>query len=358
MATNVTDAASQSLLITGITGYIGFKTLTVALERGHRVRGVVRSESQASELRSKNQFIAHCHGQVEFVVIPDFLKEGAIRDALDGITAIIHIAAALAIEAEDYEADLVEPAISMVTTLLEAAAQAKTVRRVVLTSSCVTLIPFEWYFDPDSERLYTASDLNATPTRPAKNAMEAYWASKALTRIATRNFVHESKPQFDFVTLLPSVVIGADERIPADGPVSALLQSTRAAAMAPALDGSLNPGFPYFGVPVHVADVARAHVDAVDSSRIPGNSEYILSSDTPEGVVWDRDVHAAARKFFPKEVENGLLPLQGSLANIKWRLDASATESAFGWTFTSFEETMKGLLGQYLQLKQSETHPA
>lgn len=59
----------------------------------------------------------------------------------------------------------------MVTTVLEAAAQVKSIRRVVLTSSCkrdfdvmrpqmltwcagVTLIPFEWNMNPDSERLY------------------------------------------------------------------------------------------------------------------------------------------------------------------------------------------------------------
>ncbi|POR37428.1 Putative uncharacterized oxidoreductase [Tolypocladium paradoxum] len=360
MATNVTDTASERLLITGITGYIGFKTLTIALERGYRVRSVVRSERHISELTSKSQLLGSSQdrGQVEFVVVPDFLKEGAIRNVLGGITAIVHLASPLAIEAEDFEVGIVQPAVSMVTTVLEAAAQVKTVRRVVVTSSCVTLVPFEWNMSPDSEKLYTASDINATPTRPFKVAMEAYWASKALARTATRDFVHEKKPQFDFVNLLPSVVIGADERIPANGPVGALLQGTRASVMAPALDSSLNSCFPYVGVPVHVADVARAHVDAVDSSRVPGNSEYILSADTPEGVVWDRDIHGIARKHFPNEVENGLLPLEGSLTTIKWRLDGSATESTFGWTLTNFEETMKGLIGQYLQLKQSETDAA
>jgi hypothetical protein len=60
----------------------------------------------------------------------------------------------------------------MVKTVLEAAMRQPSIRRVVLTSSCiftdwrnciqetnasagVTMIPIEWNMNPDSERLYT-----------------------------------------------------------------------------------------------------------------------------------------------------------------------------------------------------------
>lgn len=199
----------------------------------------------------------------------------------------------------------------------------------------------------------TVSDGNWTPNRPFQSAMEAYWASKALARLATRNFMNERRPHFDFVNLLPGVVIGPDERIPLDGSVDLLLKETRAAVLAPALDGATSSAFPYVGVPVHVADVAKAHIDAVDSTRIPANSELILSSNTPEGVVWDRDISAVARKFFPKEVQNQSLPLKGTLGSIKWQLDGQTTEKAFGWEFRSFEDTMRELITQYLLLKNN-----
>lgn len=185
--------------------------------------------------------------------------------------------------------------------------------------------------------------------------MEAYWASKALARMAVRDFVLDKKPNFDYVNLLPSVVIGPDERISSDtGASESLLQGTRTAVLAPALTSSLNSPFPYVSVPVHVADVARAHIEAVNASLIPGNSEYILSSDTPEGIEWDLDIQGICKKYFAQEVDSGDLPLQGSLTTIKWRLDGMSTEKAFGWKFTSFEETMKGLVSQYLQLKKNE----
>jgi nucleoside-diphosphate-sugar epimerase len=198
---------------------------------------------------------------------------------------------------------------------------------------------------------FAVNDINKNPTRPFSSAMEAYWASKALARLATRDFVIKKKPHFDFISLLPSVVIGPDERIPADGNADSLLQGTRAAVLAPALTSSLNSAFPYVGVPVHVADVARAHIDAVDHHLIPGNSEYILSSDTPEGIVWDTDIRSICRRHFATEVDKQILPLQGSLATIKWRLDGMRTEEMFGWHFTSFDETMRQLIAQYVQLR-------
>ncbi|KAL7910311.1 hypothetical protein GGI35DRAFT_448441 [Trichoderma velutinum] len=349
------NVASQKLLITGATGFIGFKSLLIALERGYAIRAVVRNEQSISNLAEKNSLISESYkkGVLDFVVIPNFLAFDNWPVVLDGITSIIHLASPLAHESEDYERDIISPAISMVTTVLEAAANIPSVRRIVITSSCVTLIPFEWNLNPNSERLYSASDINSDPQKPYGSAMEAYWASKAYSRIATQEFIEKQKPHFDFVHLLPSVVIGPDERVPSSGSVDELLKDNRAAVLAPALDGSTNSSFPFVGVPVHVADVARAHVDAVDSTRIPGNTEYILSSDTPDGIVWDRDIAAVAKKYFPGEVQSKVLPLEGTLPCIKFRLDGDATEKAFGWKFTSFEQTMRELIAQYLQLKQN-----
>lgn len=152
------------------------------------------------------------------------------------------------------------------------------------------------------------------------------------------------------------MVIGPDDRIsPHNGSVNDILQGTRASVLAPALTGSLNSSFPYVAVPVHVANVTRAHIDAVNDRVIPGNTEYILSSNTPEGVVWDRDIRDIARKHFPKEVESHDLPMQGSLATIKWRLDGMRTEETFGWKFTNFEETMRQLIAQYLSIMSYES---
>jgi nucleoside-diphosphate-sugar epimerase len=84
--------------ITGITGYIGFQTLVLALQRKYSVRGVVRSERNIEGLRSKSAVIAQSHdnGQLEFAIVPDFLKPNAVDEILEGITVIVHLASPLA----------------------------------------------------------------------------------------------------------------------------------------------------------------------------------------------------------------------------------------------------------------------
>jgi nucleoside-diphosphate-sugar epimerase len=195
-------------------------------------------------------------------------------------------------------------------------------------------------------------DTNNELEGPYETAMEAYWASKGLARIAASDFVRKLQPKFDFVNLLPSVVIGPDTRLDFDPAATSdgLRQGARSNVLAAALDSSLNSSFPYVGTPVHVADVAKAHIDAVDEILVPGNTEYILSSDTPDGVVWDRDVQRICREFFPAEVSSKKLPMEGSLQAIKWRLQAEDTERVFGWKFVPFQDTMKELIAQYLQL--------
>ena len=128
--------------------------------------------------------------------------------------------------------------------------------------------------------------------------MEAYWASKALARSSVHDFMRTHNPHFDYVALLPSVVIGPDPRASS---VEELLEGTKGMVLGPVL-GDVKP-FPMVGVPVHVADVAKAHVAAL-AVKVKGNAEYILSSDGPEGVQWD-DSLDIARRYFAEECGYG-----------------------------------------------------
>jgi hypothetical protein len=155
------------------------------------------------------------------------------------------------------------------------------------------------------------------------------------------------------------VIIGPDDRlIPSSTnkpSTNDLLVGTRASVFAPLLGKESSAPFPYVVVPVHVADVAKAHVDAVDATRVHGNSEFILASDAAQsGVIWERDARAVARKYFAKEVESCVFPMEGSLETIRWRVDTSETERVFGWKDMGFEETMRGLVEQYLGIRRLE----
>ncbi len=60
-------------------------------------------------------------------------------------------------QTEYYDRDIVQPTLDVMSSVLEAAYRQPSVKRVVVTSSAVTLVPFEWLSNPDSERVYTGT---------------------------------------------------------------------------------------------------------------------------------------------------------------------------------------------------------
>jgi nucleoside-diphosphate-sugar epimerase len=195
-------------------------------------------------------------------------------------------------------------------------------------------------------RLYTASDINTKFSTPYASAMEAYFAAKTLSRTATKEFVEREKPSFEYVNLLPALVFGPNELATN---LKELMTSSCGAVMGSLIDLKIPE---MIGASVHVDDVARAHIDALKPS-VPGNRDYILSSDAPEGIIWD-DAKEVVRQTFPEAVESGVLKLQGSMPTRPWRLETRDTEEAFGWKHISLVETVKALVGQYLELVAAE----
>jgi len=193
--------------------------------------------------------------------------------------------------------------------------------------------------------LFTAADINSKPTK-ASSAMEAYFASKTLSRLATKEFMEKEKPNFEFVNLLPTMVVGPDEMATN---VQELMTSSRGMVLGALMEVKMPE---MIGATVHVDDVARAHIDGLKAA-VPGNRDYILSSDVPEGICWE-DAKKAIQSNFPEAVEKGILKLKGSMALRPWRLDTRETEEAFGWKPISFTETVKELVEQYLRFIEAE----
>ena len=194
--------------------------------------------------------------------------------------------------------------------------------------------------------LYTAADINTTFSTPYSSAMEAYFASKSLSRVATKEFMEREKPSFEFVNLLPALVFGPDE-------LATNTQELMAGGNGLVLGCLMGAQIPeMIGASVHVDDVARAHVDGLKQS-VPGNRDYILSSDAPEGIEWE-DMMEIVKKSFPDAVGKGVFKLQGSMPTRPWRLETTDTEEAFGWKHISLEETVKSLVEQYLGFVEVE----
>jgi nucleoside-diphosphate-sugar epimerase len=132
---------SQPLIfITGATGFIGAHVVTQALDAGYKVRLSVRKESQISSL--EKLFSKHATN-LEFVVVPDFVSPGVFDKALQEVTYVFHLASPMPGKGTDFESDYLNPAVQGTIALLDAAKKVATIKRVVVVSSLLALVPLD-----------------------------------------------------------------------------------------------------------------------------------------------------------------------------------------------------------------------
>src|SRR5438034_10981539 len=105
---------SDLVLITGVTGHVGFRVLVFALEAGYRVRAAVRNQEKADTILAAPSIKAlNPDSRLTFVFVPDILMDGAYDEAVKGVDSIIHIASPLAsgISSDNFETHLIQPAV-------------------------------------------------------------------------------------------------------------------------------------------------------------------------------------------------------------------------------------------------------
>lgn len=128
--------ASGLIFITGATGFIGSTTALAALKAGYRLRIAIRRESQIEKIK---EVLSEYANSLEFVIVPDIVDESAYSGKLSGVDFVLHIASPLArtLDQNDYFG----PATQGTVNILEEASKVSSVKKVVITSSVLSLIP-------------------------------------------------------------------------------------------------------------------------------------------------------------------------------------------------------------------------
>lgn len=112
---------SKTLLITGAAGFIGRAVVAHARARGHQVRALVRQEVS----------VLPEWGEGVTPVVADLTDRAALAPALDGVDAVIHLAAAMTGEARQRYRDTVDATYDLCRVMVDQAAPP----RLVLVSS-------------------------------------------------------------------------------------------------------------------------------------------------------------------------------------------------------------------------------
>nr|ALG76005.1 cinnamoyl-CoA reductase [Miscanthus sacchariflorus] len=261
----------QTVCVTGAAGYIASWLVKLLLEKGYTVKGTVRNPDDP-----KNAHLKALDGAAERLILckADLLDYDAICRAVQGCQGVFHTASPVTDDPEQ----MVEPAVRGTEYVINAAAEAGTVRRVVFTSSigAVTMDPSR---GPDvvvDESCW--SDLEF-----CKKTRNWYCYGKAVAEQEAWDAARQRG--VDLVVVNPVLVVGP------------LLQPTVNASIAHVvkyLDGSARTFANAVQAYVDVRDVADAHLRVFESPRASGR--YLCA----ERVLHREDVVRILAKLFPE----------------------------------------------------------
>lgn len=328
----------KRVLLTGASGYIGKHIALQLLTDGYEVRASVRSPRKADEVRAavlpRLPDAPEAQSRLTFVEL-DLEQDTGWDAALQGVDVLLHTASPFPIASPKDENDLVVPAVEGTLRALKAA-HAAGVQRVVLTSSVAAIYGTDL---PAGKSAYDESvftDVNHPVGR------QAYTKSKALAEAAAWDYVQNHAPEITLTTINPVLVLGAplDQNFGSSVSIIQRLLKGRD-PMLPDLAFSL----------VHVEDVARMHVQAINNERTfseriiasAGAMTFVemaqcLQAEYPKLRIKKPQAPNAIIKFlalFDGEIK-AVLPLLGDRTPV----DSSKAERVLGTQFTSAEASV------------------
>lgn len=83
--------AKDLVLITGAASHVGFGTLVARLQHDYWTRIVHRRQEQIDKLKHTATLQKHLE-DVEFVLISDLQEPSGLKEAIKGVSGVIHVA--------------------------------------------------------------------------------------------------------------------------------------------------------------------------------------------------------------------------------------------------------------------------
>lgn len=335
------------VLLTGGSGFLGAWILRTLLESNLRVRAVVRSQSKADYLLDR--FHQH-RDNLEFKIVQDITVPGAFDEVFEdgSVQGVIHSSSPMPTANPDEDPDLhIRPAVEGTHSILQSAAKANTVKRVVITSSLVAVL------EPKKAPVtYTEDSWNNTAVSTVRERGKGappyskYTASKVLAEQSAWEFVKEKGPSFDLVTLLPSYIWGpilSETTVNIKGSNAYLLDRLKQDRLEKLKSQEALMELRM----VDVRDLAMLHVQALLVPAAGG--ERILASANE--LTWQRCFDMINQSAIP-----GMKPIPGYAEKLKedWKpsiiISREKAKNILGAAYRPAEETIRDLVADAIRI--------
>lgn len=337
------------VMVTGATGFVAGWVVRELLDAGLTVHAPIRHSNDKEKTQYLRRLANKSPGKIKFFDA-DLLKQGSYGEAMAGCHIVFHTASPFAVDVNDPQKELVDPALLGTRNVLEEANRVSSVRRVVLTSSCAAIYGDNADLEKTPDGVFTeaiwntSSSLQHNPYSYSKTVaeQEAWKIAKAQNR-------------WNLVVVNPTMVFG-----PGINP-HATSESFRMVKQMG--DGTLKMGAPRWGFGmVDVRDLAKAHLAAAFTPSANGrhiinghNTDMLAAAMTLLPKYGDR--YPIPRRAMPKWLMWLVGPLAGggitrkSIAlnvNYRWKGDNSRGIRELGVTYRPLAESMSDMFQQMI----------
>jgi bifunctional dihydroflavonol 4-reductase/flavanone 4-reductase len=264
MPSNQEVRRESTVCVTGAAGFIGSWLVMRLLERGYTVRAAVRDTGNPV----KTKHLLDLPGANERLILckADMDEEGSFDAAIDGCEGVFHLATRTVFTSPDPENEVIRPTVNGLLNVMRSCAKARSVKRVVFTSSAGTVFFTDDFGKPGKiydETCWTNVEL----CRSLKTTGWIYFASKTLAERAAWEFAESNN--IDLISIIPPLVVGP------------FISQTMPPSMITAL-ALLTRNEPHYAilrqVPlVHLDDLCMSHIFLYEHPEAKGR--YISSSD-------------------------------------------------------------------------------
>ena len=284
---------SQTVLVTGGTGFIGAHCILQLLDAGYQVRTTVRNLKREGDVRAMLREGGTEPGERLRFFAADLEKETGWPDAVAGCDYVLHVASPLPPSVPKHEDELIVPAREGTLRVLRASRNAG-VKRVVVTSSFAAI----GYGRKEQSRPFNETDW----TDPNGSDVQPYPKSKTLAERAAWDFTAKEGGGLELSVVNPVGVFG---------PVLGPDYSASILLVQRMMDGAM-PGAPrlYFGA-VDVRDVADLHLRAMTDPAAKGERFLAVAGDFMSmleiATVLKRRMGAAAKRVPTRQLPDWLV---------------------------------------------------
>lgn len=274
---------SPLVLVTSASGFIATHIIKQLQENSYKVRGVVPNLEDEEKVKHLHNLCPEANVKLELVQA-DTSKSEAWDEPVKDAQYVIHVISPFPKNNSKDDNELVQPAVDETLAVLKACVAAKSVKRVLMTSSTAAILS---HSDAGGDNKVYNEDDWSDPTK-----LDPYGKCKTLAEKAAWEYIKElsDEEKIELTVINPSYVMGPvlpGTRCFSSEVVKVLLE--RDIPVVPKLNFSI----------VDVRDVAAAHVKAMTMEEAVGKRFIVNASE-----MWMKDIAQVLLKEFKSQGYN------------------------------------------------------